>query len=70
MPTAILTPEEQAELNRLLAEHHTALQYAVAMASAYGLESQIFLEADKKAGDLYSQIRKLLGSTGQHWMAQ
>jgi hypothetical protein len=70
MPKAILTPEEQAELNHLVAEHQTALHHAVEMASAHGMESPLFLVADKKAGELYSQIRKLLGATGQHWIAQ
>jgi len=48
MPKAILTPEEQAELNHLVAEHQTALHHAVEMASAHGMESPLFLVAERR----------------------
>lgn len=46
----------KVELNHLVAEHQTALQHAVEIASPHGMESPLFLEADKKAGKLVRQI--------------
>jgi hypothetical protein len=63
MPKAKLTAEEAAELNRLVAEHDTALRRAAAIAQRHGLESQTFRQADEKAGHLYRKIRELLGTT-------
>lgn len=68
MPTKALTPEEQAELDRLLGEHAAAVKEAGAIAAMHGMDSAAFREADEKAGKLYQRIRELRGTTGEHWM--
>jgi hypothetical protein len=64
-----LTPEEGAELNRLLAEHAEAGVRAGAVLAKHGMESPEFREADAATGALWVRIRELQGMAGKSWMA-
>lgn len=61
--------EKAEEYKRLTAEHAAATEHAANVLRKYGMESVEFREADAATGKLYGQIRELIGTLGQHWMA-
>jgi hypothetical protein len=48
MPKAKLTAEEVAELDRLVMEHHAAMQHVAAVAQIHGLGPRPFVKPTKK----------------------
>jgi hypothetical protein len=68
MAGKIMTPEEAADLKRLLEEHAAATHRAREILRAYGMDSKEYTEAELVASDLWKRIRKLQGEDGP-WLS-
>ena len=69
MERTTFSAEEAAELRELRAAWEVATQRAGAIMASHGMDSPEFAEADRVAGEIASQIKKICGIEGQHWMA-
>ena len=61
------TPDEQAELDRLFAEHEAASLRAIE-ARRTG-DAELFREEDRKAGECFVRIKELEATAGRPWNA-
>jgi hypothetical protein len=69
MARAVITTEEGVELERLWQRYWSATRRAMAAIASYGMNSKAFADADAEAGVAIREIKRILGVTGQHWMA-
>jgi hypothetical protein len=70
MARATISPEEDAELNRLREKHRIAVERGAVMLARHGMASSEFAEAEKATGELSRRIRALEGiAPDTHWMA-
>ena len=69
MPEPILSPEQGIQLQRLREDFLAASQHADAMLQRHGMLSPEFAKADAAKGSIWRQIRVILGTAGESWMA-
>jgi hypothetical protein len=65
-----MTPEREAEVARLHAEFVEAVRMAGEVGQIEGWDSQAFLEADLRAGEIRRRLLVAAGHpTDRHWMS-
>jgi|HubBroStandDraft_5_1064220.scaffolds.fasta_scaffold2866385_1 hypothetical protein len=69
MARSVISPEEGAELERLMKQYPAALEQGAVVLAKKGMDSPEFAAADAATGKLWTRIRELQGMAGKHWMA-
>lgn len=69
MTRDFISPEEGAELKRLLKEWRAAQLREIEAAKANGMESEAYNRAAAETAAIVGRIKEIQGTTGRHWMA-
>ena len=68
MANPIITPEDGVELKRLYTELDHAAQKANSALKNHGMDSEVFLEADREVARIVHRMKQILGTVNLHWM--